>query len=813
IIEETEASMPDELREELEILSGAIPGIGPSSVPDELTELLDQYGPEIERITGRAVMANPRGFDEKAARELIAFLQERWGERFDAIDTAAKAFDALKFAQVERAAQAQYYSKAFLEYAKETKNTYVAFRVLDFAEVPDYVTAAVLGQKGTFRDIQNPLDATILKTVSLIIAAETNQAKHTVERFYRRHFKDDWIAGGRITRHNQQQKAPDKAHAGEVLIFRDGKAHRVWTDPYVAKTFETTGPGYNRWMVALLRALNAVPRAGYITYNLAFGWWMNPNRDFKRLFKTINPKGKKRLGVREAIRLGFRNRGAAIAWATGNVGRDTPGARKVLELMRSAAILPPGEALAAGRDTASGAIGRVMKRYGVGRQDQSKARRVASQILTGLQLPARFLEVLPKFIAWDALTDREVTGAERSHLVRTRVGTPNVAERGASPYFNHVSLFGNVFVRGWEADIEAATDPQTRGGWWWRTMLLDMVPKVAMAMAASGLVVQALGGDEGDEAAPEDELLVDGLVPSFPPADPRLAAAWFRAFYARVSAYDKANYLIVPINITEPDTETGEQSARYLRVPHDETARPVATVLWNLLDGADKPAARTLMDAVAVGAGQFPGLLPAGDLVGKWGVYASGNNPKDWFYGRDVIQPTNQTRREINPIPALGDMARYSVDQLGFTRLWQADIETGLLEQVALSGTVKRIVKTSSYGLQQDERDVERREQARKADVRAETGVATRARRRDYYRLMRRGDGRSAFESEQYEVLKLWRRQVWMPYDEALIANRIAIEEAEGAERRRLEGLEREMVDELETITRTWFQESERASD
>jgi hypothetical protein len=599
------------------------------------------------------------------------------------------------------------------------------------------------------------------------------------------HYADEWrrapmVGPGRAAR-------PGADLPGRFFVWEDGRRVEYHTAAYVARSFEHMSSEQVRGLITALRVLNAPFRAGFITYNLTFGLWTNPLRDYRRMLKTINFKGRGQITRREAYAAYFKEARAAWQYAKGNVTDP-----RVRQLLEESAILPPGETMMfTGQNDG---FARTMERYGlhhVEPQDRGQIMRGLMALTTpvrwlgrGIRQVTRTTEALPKFAADRMLRSRGFSQRERAFYVRTRVGTPNVTDNGEwTPVTNELFIFSRVAIQGWRSDIEAATDPTTRAGYWWRTFTMDVVPKVFMWAAVNGLLKAFDGDDEDDEG--------EGW------------GARLERFYKRIPTYELQNFLIVPVGEEADETSPDGKRSIYVRIPHDDTARGAMGALWALLDG--KGALSAASSAFDYGAGQVPGLAPSLELGGQWASFLGGGNPIDPFRDREIISRQAQTARAAGDMaPAYAEMGATSVDAFGMTRLREQMREGGTFIKVPF---LNRVVKSSFYGLNEDAWQAEEREDGRAASVRLRYDDQTRAWNTEINRLRAKGEaGRSPYEAERYEDLRMWHADVYRVYDE------LAQEARAHAERTDLGDAEREQArhDEesarkaLEAATRAW---------
>jgi hypothetical protein len=279
-------------------------------------------------------------------------------------------------------------------------------------------------------------------------------------------------------------------------------------------------------------------------------------------------------------------------------------------------------------------------------------------------------------------------------------------------------------MQGWRADLNVARrdiesrlpekwggsgDPKTRSGWVWKTAALNVAPKMLMMMAAAGLMGDVL-----------------------------------RKLFERVSEYDKANYLIVPVGLDEHD------NAIYLRLPQDDTGRFIGGLAWKAMRG-DKNIWTVLQHMVSYTSNATPTITPSlkAALVDT-PLMLAGQNPYDAFRSRNLF---TQQEMEAGGPRNWKKFLGWEFQQLGgstyfgnfFSDKRPEDKTVGqtILDAPLSSNTLGRWLKVSDYGLTESLREVKaevRGEKARKSqDERDEVNDAIRAYMRDVPPPLREG--------------------------------------------------------------------------
>ncbi len=54
---------------------------------------------------------------------------------------------------------------------------------------------------------------------------------------------------------------------------------------------------------------------------------------------------------------------------------------------------------------------------------------------------------------------------------------------------NDIYIFSNVMIQATRASVELATDPKTASGYWMRTFMVTIMPKILMDMGLAGWLV------------------------------------------------------------------------------------------------------------------------------------------------------------------------------------------------------------------------------------------------------------------------------------------------------------------------------------
>lgn len=676
----------------------------------------------------RSEMANPFGHTPETARDMLEGMKEQMirdrsltgADDFKALQDAVQAFHDIIWKSVEEAATHGTYSQERVAELAANKNNYATFAVLD--HLTDHIPAAIIHQVGTLKPVANPFVSTVMKTITLNRVNELQKAKNKVRDFLKKHFPEDIAkqeprvivaAGGR--RVNMPPRvSPDGMDA--LTILEDGKPVHYDVDQYIAKAFQLHDVGMLQKVGAILQALVYKPfHALFVTYNPA---WQVANylRDFDRTYVNLSEKGR-------SVTLGGLLK--AYWGAMGPAWRRARGLddATVRAMVEDKSLDVPFVNF--GFDDEQMQYQRLLERHGLG--EPAKARtalgRAVHAILHAVEVTGIFSESLPKIAAWQWLERNGVTGELRSWTVRNLVGTPNIRKRGlASTPLNGAFMYAKIQLAGLSTDARQATQPSTRGGWWFKMAMLHILPKVLLRGAALGVFGAAL------------KKAVD-----------------------LIGDYDKANYIIIPMGMTH-DEKTGQDKAIYARIPQDETARHIGGLAWQLLQ--QNGTMKHMQDLLNFEHSQLmPNLSPPLQISKQWTAYLTGNNPQDDFFRKNVV---SDAAWKAGGWYAFKDMARWTLDQFGIASIMANPIvesvfgprpgeskQTTLQTVISTIPGLNRMLKMSDKGLSEQQTAELNLEDQEKARFALDLPQDARNLVRERYRLNRLGDDKLTQQERQ----------------------------------------------------------------
>lgn len=701
-----------------------------SEEQQEFKEKTNDALKEESEAWGRAVLANPRGLTAEVAQKQLDFMKKKLGAiNFGILEQSSRRFQELNFEVAEQANRVGLISdEIFNNIIKPNKYNYATFRVIDYIEYPDWMSAAIQEQKGTFKDVSNTFDATMLKSISQLKLVRINAAKNKLRDMWTEMFPEEF-SRAKQTSPGRWKKVADREH---LFIYEDGKRVAYDADPYLTKAFDFMDPAMSN---ALLRLVgwtnNSIYRPLFITYNPSFFAYSNVIRDVKRLYKNV-PQSS----IRKIISGYITSWSDARDYAKGKI--DNP---RVRQLIEDAAIVPPSEAWVLGNREDS--FARQAKKYHLS-NDKNWAEKLGEKysafeflpkFLGWLREAGTTMEILPKLAA-DRILDgvEDVSRQEKAYIIRNRVGTPNWKKGGTSKKtMNTMFMFSNIMVRGYEADIEVATDPKTRGAFWFRTAMIDILPKVLMSAAMAGLF--------GDE---------------------------LKEFYGKVTEYDKTNYIPIPMGWQEGGA-TGREAV-YLRIPQDETGRLISATMYKLLETLRADNEQDYSQIFDLYSDELPTLSPALNTGIKWVEFLGGGNPMDDWRDRPILPSRVQKARRVNSIPALKKMVEWSINQTGITNYATFNEDSKTWNEFILQTTplLNSAIKISDYGAIESKWDEVALEEARKSNIRLSYGDEVLDIVSQAYYLRRLGDKRTQEQTRKYMLSNGFYQQVYLRIDEAL---------------------------------------------
>lgn len=627
----------------------------------------------LERVINeRSELANPLGqTKDTAERQLIKLEQTIGSEKYAKLQTYIEQFRNNIKSVLDQAQESGFYSSDLVDELKANPS-YATFQVLDYLDL--HVDARVKQQIGTLKEIANPADSMIQKTISLIKAIERNKTKTTLITFYKENFSGEVVDAKYMW--NGKTRVPVDTHErdlGLVTLYEKGKLRGYYVDKYIASTVNITTSGHVNAILGTLRFFNSkLYRPLFITFNTGFQTF-NAVRDFTRFYKNVPnlPLWRAFLRYGQAVKPAFLdaiNQPSAI----------------IQEMEKLKMLSVTYNDVLSGKTEIDSQIDLIMSKYGSMTQKQKlNIFAPITAVFDLIEKTGNFIERLPKIAAYLEL-DGKLPSHELAQFIRTKAGSPDFLRRGNSyAWSNDVFLFSNSIKEGLRADLEIATDPKTRGGFWFKTAMVNLLPKIIMFAAIQGFLGPVL-----------------------------------KKMLESMSEYDRTNYITVPMGFDE----TGK--LMYLRIPQDETGRFIASIFWKSLrmTNKDRDALKDAQEILSIGGGQFPSLTPSIGTMIALTQFAFGQNPYDFFRNRNVI-PDQEFKAggmyKLKPFATwmfgqLGGsvlLNTYVTEQMPSSKSWQQKV----LELPIISNVMGRWIKVSDYGVYEKTREIELGVEQRKA--------------------------------------------------------------------------------------------------
>lgn len=628
-------------------------------------------------VNERGDLANPFGFDPRTAKQQLDFLKDQVGdEKFRILrEGASKIKEAIDLT-LDMAEKGGIYDPKIVKELKANK-AYATFQVLDYLD--KNIPASIKKQVGTLKDISNPANATVLKMLSVIKASERNMAKIKVVDFMKNNFSDE-VQDAKTIFDGKTHIPIDPSEKDLALftVMESGKLKGYYVDKYIAKTFDFSGTSSSNLLIKGLNFMHSnLYRPLYTTFSLGFQTFNLP-RDFLRYYKNMPT-----LSPVEALKQ--YKKAFPHAWKRGFNIPDS-----IISKMENEKILSSTLAsLEEGSADDDKQIEFILKKYDLlSKGEKNKIIKAIMVVPDFIENLGNTIEALPKVAAYLELQGK-MSPKEMGHFIRTSAGSPDFLTRGdAYSFYNNVFLFSNAAIQGNRADAEIAFEPKTRGGWWFKTFLTSVLPKLLMYGALLGLY------------GTQSKQIMDS-----------------------VSEHDKTNFNIIPLGILPNGKPI------YMRIPLDESGRFIGGLVWKFINsqknnqGFDKD----LIDIISYMSGLTPSLSPAIVSSGALGQFVTGQNPYDYFRGRNIL---TEEQYKAGGKHALIPFASWLFQQSGGGIVMKATVgeqapesKTWIektLEAPVLSNILDRWIKTSDYGITEKINETKRKLESQQAYKRIE---------------------------------------------------------------------------------------------
>lgn len=666
-------------------------------ITTEITDALEKLGMderdlgvvlELEReaFGDRIDVANPGGLIGKIPETQLADFYKRKGwteEQMKLFEKIKDRFHELIFAESERAVNNGNYSrKIFEEKIEPNKNTYATFQVVHHIH-DNYIPAGIKSTLGTLSEIENPFTSTVLKTLALIDWNNMQEAKQIAVGELAQYFPDD-VTEAKAIKSSEGQVIKFKKEEGKETLemMKDGQRVAYNVDPYIKSMFENTNmtPDETHLLVEASRLFNRFFKPLVTTYNLSWGFYSNIIRDSKRTYISLGAalnkyaKGKKSLSIAELLTTYLKSIPEGAKFAAGK--RDA----LIKEMLANKALTTSWSQYDPYANNESDIAFLLRKHRIIGdKPGETKGlRKVWNQtfqrILDAIQFAGGTFEATSKISGYQIAKKRIQDGKKLGFLVRNYVGTPNYSEGGAwKQVDNSVFVFSNMMAQATRVSAELAVDPKTASGYWMRTFMVGVLPKLIMLAGIAGLFGE-----------------------------------WVRKNYEMQTEYDKTNFTTVPVGFDE------NGKAIYARIPGDETERFISALVWKIGSAFINKKMNQISQIFSMGAGYLPSVTPLWTFLGDWMQYFNGKNPYDSYRGRLAID--EQSWKAGGTI-RLNKMVQYSLNTIGLGNFKTYDTSGNSTLETTVSKipVINRMFKISNYGIYEQYTSRMDQEQAIKA--------------------------------------------------------------------------------------------------
>jgi GGDEF domain-containing protein len=642
------------------------------------------YGKYNRILNGdRSHLANPDGHSPETAAAALARMKRRWGdERYNRVKKAAEAYAEVRDKHIIPVLEKSGILTPELLAKIKANKDYMAFDIVrDFYDLHgDHVTNSIYsggsvtglkGQMGTLRKIGNPFTATYLNDLALLRLAARNDAIRTAVENVKGHENLTGIVVRESKRQsNGEFKNVDNDDMRTVYFKDKGKlvAYDISRD-YATALMEAPKP--HAVTMDILKGIAAVQRGLFTVYNPKFHV-RNVVRDFKQFH--VNLPGHMVTKARRILEA------LPEAWAFRMHGK----------------LSADLEALLMQRGLLSGSSHEEHNILGFDRAIENALAGLGGDLQKQKNWASRFLKkatnFFPEFLALEETTMKlagykhlkkvypDMDRAERMHLVRTQVGTSDIASGGTlRPWTNTLLLYSNSTIQGWYGSMEAAKrDPLNYAT---KFMMYTVAPKAFYTLAKYGLLGDALRNnnlisDALDAAGVPIHNAIAGNLFGEHVSDAQDLINYWEDAFNMIPDYWKARYDAVPLPIRTYD---GRQL--FIPVPKSFEQQVLSEAIYYALDAIVAKAVGeefTPMEKLKAGGKALgavvsanpigdSSLLPIFKLAAVWGDFAQGKNPYDSFYGRQVISRDNYSNSLAG---SFGDMSRWTYKAIGGEVFW-----------------------------------------------------------------------------------------------------------------------------------------------
>jgi hypothetical protein len=700
----------------------------------EVTEKIKGMDLTVEK--GRAVMANPGGETARTSAEMLASLQQRLGpEKTAALESAVAGFRDVVFTIMEDANDAGLFSADLWEIISANRDNYAAFTPLEY--VQEYLPSAIRKQVGTFKEIADPLQQTVLKSISIHRAAQNNRFKRAAVEAIRQTAPE--LVKPAPMKYNGKAMVPQESQETGFSLVQwkdDGQLTGVHLPDRYARMWEDQSPAERDAILKLLSTgFQRLVYGAIIRYNPAFQLFMSPARDLQRSITNMPGGIQGRARFLQRL-LDPETWGASVEWARGDIGKT----ELLREMIETAATGGPHSAFGGRMGSDDDSLDAILRKYHL--QDQPSRNafvRALMAPLKGIEFAGQVLQLLPKAAAYKVLVkDTGIPAPQAANTIRNHIGIPNYYKKGRHAQAAGALVpFLNIFLRSYDSlqrNLRGAERNMGGKEWW-----------LAWALTGGGLI------------AVLQTLAKEGIF-----------GEDLQKLYSRVPTWDMTNFAVLPLG----NVSTGETGGKtvYARLPQDEGLRVINGVVSKMLTSAIRsakgdPSAPQLGEVFAGISSQVPGTNTIVELGQNWTTFMAGRNPRDDFRNRYILSDDQWL---AGGWEATKPMLGWTLEQTGITNFFTYDPKADTLTETTLSAApiLNRFIKISDRGVYQSEAKADEADKRDMAKVRLSLPDQVNGLRTEYNYLKNRGENRSDRETLRYYELGQWYRTYRQAMDE-----------------------------------------------
>lgn len=612
-------------------------------------------------VSERQNIANPKGQTEDTAGESLFRFRQRIGEqKYETIrDLFHNRFWKLRNDTViSKIEESRFFSPEQIKEIKENTN-YGKFSVLHYLEdkYGTGITSKIYEQKGTLSDIENPLIPTVLQDMSLLRAVEINNTKKDLISVLEVASKDDESLIQRAkTRYSEDSKGlvpiePKDPKLDILTVMIDGKPQHYYVSKEITNLFKNA-PYEATKIAQAWYSTNDVIRSVLVSKNPL---WMARNviRDFRSTVKNLPDIKLHRTDIFKLMN-DYR-KALPETWNDVMKGKRS----EDIQTMMKGKMLLSGRAYS-GKDTNyDNEFDRLATEFDLveaskSEADYSKLRKAWNY----LDKIGELTEKTAKVAGYKYLKNRtDKSAREIAHLVRTRIGTPDVKRRGAlNAITNNIFMFSNVNKEGLRSSLESFKEDKS--AYIIKTVILNMLPKAILLGALSY-------GDDDTKKMIEN-----------------------------IPEYDIKNKTVVPL------WRTTDGSTTYLTISEDYEGQTFGALAYDLMKGNIVGESSAIETTSQFNPYKKHPLLVVGEDLYEY--YVKGRNPYDEYRGRPIL---SDLVYRTGGIEAQKQMGKYTWKGLGGSPIYSPDdvISIMKLPPFNILGT---LIKTSKRGLEDKYRKV-----------------------------------------------------------------------------------------------------------